>query len=81
MPKWRVLSGHDVLRILASFGFERVSQRGSHVKVRRLLASGVRQALTVPLHSELDWGTLHTIFRQAARYIPETELYNHFRAG
>jgi len=33
---------------------------------------------TIPLHPELDVGTLRAIVRQAARYIPEVELRSHF---
>jgi predicted RNA binding protein YcfA (HicA-like mRNA interferase family) len=78
MPKLRVLSGQDVLRILDSFGFVVYAQRGSHVKVRRLLPSGAHQAVTVPLHREMDRGTLLAIYRQACRFIPEQELRDHF---
>jgi predicted RNA binding protein YcfA (HicA-like mRNA interferase family) len=78
MPKLRALSGHDVLRILDSFGFVTAAQRGSHVKVRRLLPSGARQSLTVPLHKEIDRGTLMAIYRQACRFIAEEELHDHF---
>jgi len=74
MPKLRVLSGQDVLRILDSFGFATIAQRGSHIKVRRLLPSGPHQSLTVPLHREIDRGTLMAIYRQACRFISE-----HFR--
>jgi predicted RNA binding protein YcfA (HicA-like mRNA interferase family) len=78
MPKLRVLSGQDVLRILDSFGFVTNAQRGSHVKVRRLLPSGAHQSLTVPLHKEIDRGTLMAIYRQACRFIAEQELRDHF---
>ena len=80
MPKWRRLSGADVLRVPAGFGFQKLSQRGSHVKVRRYLQDGSRQSLTVPLHDELDSGTVHAIYRQAARFIPESELRGYFQA-
>ena len=53
MPRLRSLSGGDVLEILGDFGFEQSSQRGSHVKVRRLIA-GQAQTLTVPNHKEID---------------------------
>ncbi|MCD6492457.1 MAG: type II toxin-antitoxin system HicA family toxin [Archaeoglobaceae archaeon] len=33
MPKLRVLSGKEIVKILSKFGFEVVSQRGSHVKL------------------------------------------------
>ena len=76
MPKLRVLSGKEVVKILSKFGFEVVSQRCSHV--RRILPDGTKQTLTVPLHDELDKGTLKAIIRQASRYIPEEELRPYF---
>jgi predicted RNA binding protein YcfA (HicA-like mRNA interferase family) len=74
MPKLRTLSGAEVVAILGDFGFRPVSQRGSHVKVRRILDDGQTQTLTIPNHKEIDRGTLHAIFRQACRFISETEL-------
>ena len=74
MTRLRQMSGREVLRALNSFGFQTVAIRGSHAKLRRLLASGERQTLTVPLHKHLASGTLHATFRQAARYIPEADL-------
>ena len=70
MPKLRVLSGKEVVKILSKFGFEVVSQR--------ILPDGTKQTLTVPLHDELDKGTLKAIIRQASRYIPEEELKPYF---
>ena len=74
MPRLRQLSGRDLLRIFAAFGFRVLNTRGSHVKLRRALADGERQTLTVPLHKELAPGTLYAIYRQALRYLPEAEL-------
>jgi predicted RNA binding protein YcfA (HicA-like mRNA interferase family) len=74
MPKLRVLSGKEIVKIFSEFGFEIVSQRGSHVKLRRILKDGTKQTLTIPLHKELDKGTIKAIFRQALRYIPEDKL-------
>ena len=78
MPKLKVLSGRGVIKILSKFGFEVVSQKGSHMKLRRVLPNGTKQTLTVPLHEELDKGTLKAIFKQASRYIPEEELKQYF---
>ena len=78
MPKLKTLSGRDVVKILSKFGFEIVSQRGSHVKLGRILSDGTRQSLTIPLHEDLDKGTLRAIYRQALRYIPEEELRLYF---
>lgn len=77
MPRLRNLSGGEVLQILREFGFEPLSQRGSHVKVRRLVA-GQYQTLTVPNHRAVDRGTLQAIIRQASRFIPEPELRSRF---
>ena len=78
MPKPKTLSGRDVVRIFAIFGFEVAAQRGSHIKLRRILSDGTRQTLTVPNHRELDRGTLLGIYRQALRYITAEELTEHF---
>ena len=77
MAKLKALSGHDVVLILALLGFERIDQRGSHVKLRRIL-NGLRQTLTIPNHQDLDKGTLRAIYRQALRFVPETDLRPHF---
>ena len=77
-PRLKRLSGSEVVSILQNFGFEVHSQKGSHVKLRRLNVKGEKQTLTIPLHTELDMGTLHAIVRQAARYIPEIELRSYF---
>lgn len=78
MSKLRVLSGSEVLKILGEFGFQEVAQRGSHIKVRRTLWGGRTQTLTVPNHNEIDRGTLHAIYRQASRFIPESEFRGKF---
>jgi len=77
-PRLRRLSARDVLRIFKSFGFEVVSTRGSHAKLRRITDDGRRETLTLPLHRELDVGTLQAIVRQAARFISEPELRKRF---
>ena len=78
MPKLRSLSGENVIRILSQFGFEIVSQKGSHVKLGRILSNGTKETLTIPFHKELDKGTLRAIFRQALRYVPEEQLKPYF---
>jgi len=79
MPaKLRRLSGREIVAIFQRFGFSVFSARGSHVKLRRITDEGEKQTVVVPLHDELDRGTLRAIFRQALRFIPETELRRHF---
>jgi predicted RNA binding protein YcfA (HicA-like mRNA interferase family) len=74
MPKLRRLSGREALAVLGRFGFERVSRRGSHVKLARVGPAGERQVLTVPDHATMDLGTIRAIFRQASRFIPADQL-------
>ena len=75
------LSGEEVIAILGRFGFRVYSQKGSHVKLRRIGSAGNRETLTVPRHRELDAGTLRAIFRQATRFIPADDLWREFYAG
>jgi len=81
MTRLRRLGGRDVLRALGSFGFQIAASRGSHAKLRRVLPNGERQTLTVPMHKELAPGTLRAIFRQASRFIAESELRPWFFSG
>jgi len=60
-PALPVVSGAEVVRASGKVGFERVGQRGSHVKLRH--ADG--RTVIVPMHRELARGTLRSIFRQA----------------
>jgi len=78
MSRLRNLSDPDVVRIFAEFEFVIASQRGSHVKLRRVLSDGTRQTLTIPNHRELDTGTLRAIYRQALRYIADDDLRLYF---
>ena len=60
-PALPVVSGTAVVVALTKVGYEQVSQRGSHVKLRR---DG--RTVIVPLHRELAPGTLRSILRQAS---------------
>jgi predicted RNA binding protein YcfA (HicA-like mRNA interferase family) len=77
-PKLKRLSGKQVGTILGQFGFTVQSQEGSHMKLRRITAEGQKQTLTIPIHDELDVGTLQAIIRQASRYVLEEELKKNF---
>ena len=78
MPKLRRLSGAEVVSILGRFSFTVHSQRGSHIKLRRVLPDGMVQTLTVPAHAELDTGTCRAILRQASRFVLEENLRPYF---
>jgi predicted RNA binding protein YcfA (HicA-like mRNA interferase family) len=73
MPKLKVLSGKELIKIFSQFGFSIQSQKGSHIKLSRQFQS-TKQVLVIPNHSVIDVGTLKAIYRQAGKYISETEL-------
>ncbi len=76
MPKLKVLSGKDLIRIFSEFEFKKDSQKGSHIKLVR--KRGERKQILVIPYKELAKGTLKAIYRQATRYIPEEDLEKYF---
>jgi len=60
MPK-KFFSGKEVIKILCwDFGFGFVSQKGSHVKLKRII--GQKEIITIiPLHKELLRGTFRGV--------------------
>lgn len=63
-PKLPVTSGEDLIRVLQKFGYTRVRQKGSHVRLRHA-TDPQRLPITVPLHAEIAFGTLKRILRDA----------------
>ncbi|HEV2166149.1 MAG TPA: type II toxin-antitoxin system HicA family toxin [Thermoplasmata archaeon] len=55
------LSGRDCIQALARAGWGWTSTKGSHAKLSK---AGCR-SIIVPLHDELDRGTLRAIIRQS----------------
>ena len=78
MPELKILSGQEIIKIFFAFGFSVAAQRGSHIKLVRILSDDAKQTLTIPNHSELDKGTIKAIYRQSLRYISESDLRKHF---
>ena len=63
-----VVSGKRIVRALEKVGFEVVSTRGSHCKLRQLSPPRI---VIVPLHDEVRPGTLASILRQAGLTVDE----------
>ncbi len=61
MSRLPVISGKKCIKILEQFGFIVYRQRGSHVT---LVRENPPNQTTVPLHKELDRGTLKAILKQ-----------------
>ena len=62
MSKLPVISGMELIKYLGSRGFIVSRQKGSHV----VLKSQNGRCVTVPLHDELDRGTLLEILEEAS---------------
>jgi len=60
MPKLPLVSGTETVKALERLGFVFLRQRGSHAILRR----GERGCV-VPMHREIDPGTLRGVLRQA----------------
>ena len=67
MPAPPLISARECIVALSRLGYVRTRQRGSHV---RLECPG-RSPLTVPLHDELDRGTLRVIIKIAGLTVDE----------
>lgn len=67
--KPKLASGRKVVKALSKFGYCRISQKGSHIKLRN---NSTDITLIVPDHREIDRWTLKTLLKQAE--IPEEEF-------
>jgi len=75
--KLKTLSGKDLVKIFSSFGFSVISQRGSHIKLRR--SSGTsRETLVVPDRNPIRKGTLKAIYNQALPFVSDGDLRPYF---
>lgn len=57
------LSGKELIKILGKIGFSQIRQRGSHVFMKKENHEG-KVTTVVPMHKEIDKGTLLEIIRQ-----------------
>jgi len=64
MKRLPVLSGKHVVKILSKIGFVPKRQKGSHIILIKFV-EGKKKGIVVPLHKEIDKGTLLEIIRQA----------------
>lgn len=63
--KLPILSGSEICKVLCSDGFQIVSQKGSHIKLKKRLANGKVLTVPVPNHDTVGRKLLKTIINQA----------------
>jgi predicted RNA binding protein YcfA (HicA-like mRNA interferase family) len=61
--KYPVLKPDQIISTLYKFGFKVISQKGSHIKLRKI--NEVVKTVIVPNHYEVAKGTLQSILEQA----------------
>jgi predicted RNA binding protein YcfA (HicA-like mRNA interferase family) len=70
MPKLPRMSGRQLIKWLALFGFIAIRQKGSHIILKKKIDDG-EIGTTVPDHKELAEGTIRGILKQAQISIDE----------
>lgn len=65
MPKLPVVSGETLFKFLSDLGYVPVRQKGSHLTIKKDTVTGVHTT-QVPMHDELDRGTLNGILNRVA---------------
>jgi len=73
MPKLCRISGRKLIKILLKEGFCELRQKGSHVRLAKTVENHT-YFLTVPLHSELDRGTLSEIISILEKSLTEENI-------
>jgi predicted RNA binding protein YcfA (HicA-like mRNA interferase family) len=64
----RDLSGEEFARLLYQYGYQKIRQSGSHIRVRSTFRGSEHQ-VTIPAHSPLKVGTLSGILLEIATYL------------
>jgi len=64
----RDLSGHELMRLLRRYGYERTRQVGSHVRLESTIR-GQAHRVTIPDHDSLRVGTLNAILSDISDYL------------
>lgn len=72
MPK--LYSAKELLKAFKRAGFYKVSQKGSHIKLRGIWR-GKLQTVIVPNHKQIAFGTFQSMLSQASMTIDELKRY------
>lgn len=70
MTKLPVLSAREIIKVLNNQGFKVVSQKGSHIKMKKKTSEKTRIVI-IPDYNEIPIGTLQSIIRQSGLTLEE----------
>lgn len=71
------MTNKQIIKILDQLGFQKISQRGSHIKFLRFHNSD-KQILIIPNHKQIAIGTVKEIYNQLSFFIAKEDLYTLF---
>ena len=71
MKSPRSLSAKELIKLLKIYGYEPVSQNGSHIKVTTQTSG--EHHLAIPNHDPITIGTLNAILRQVAEHLGKSK--------
>jgi predicted RNA binding protein YcfA (HicA-like mRNA interferase family) len=71
MKSPRNLSAKELIKLLKIYGYEIVSQKGSHIKVTT--SRNGQHHLAIPNHDPIKIGTLNAIIRQVAEHLDKNK--------
>lgn len=69
--KYPILPPQKIITVLCKFGFEKTSQRGSHVNYTK--EGNPAKVVIIPMHYEIAKGTLKSILEQAGVVRPHSK--------
>lgn len=64
----RDISGEELIKLLAKFGYSITRQTGSHIRLTSSMR-GTEHHITIPRHNPLKVGTLSGILKDVASYL------------
>jgi predicted RNA binding protein YcfA (HicA-like mRNA interferase family) len=67
----RDIGGHDLIKLLGTYGYTVTRQTGSHIRLTT--AQNGQHHITVPNHSPLKIGTLSAIISDVAAHLNKTK--------
>ena len=65
MPKLPQISGRELVKVFIKDGWYKVSQKGSHVKLKKDFKPVGRATIIIPQHKVLKKGTLSGILKDS----------------
>jgi predicted RNA binding protein YcfA (HicA-like mRNA interferase family) len=70
MTKLPILSAREIIKGLNNQGFKVISQKGSHIKMKKKISEETRIVI-IPDYNEIPVGTLQSIIRQSGFTLEE----------